>query len=65
MKKYECYKSDNGKFYDNKADCIIENITNLLHESWGLDGSFTTHKAARMIVVNSETIIEMLEELRR
>jgi len=63
MKKYKCYKSDNGKFYDNKADCIIENINNLLHESWGMYGCFTTQKAAKTIVVNFETIIEMLEEL--
>jgi len=65
MKKYECYKSDNGKFYDNKVDCIIENVDNLLHESWGWDNNFTTHKAAKTIVINAYTIIEMLEELRR
>ena len=65
MKKYECYKSDNGKFYDNKADCIIENISDLLCDLWNQDPPYTTQKAARTIVVNSETIIEMLEELKR
>jgi len=65
MKKYECYKSDNGKFYDNKADCIIENISDLLYETWDLDPSYTPKKAATAIVVNMDVIIEMLKELKR
>ena len=65
MKKYECYKSDNGKFYDNKTDCIIENISDLLYETRDPDPSYTLKRAATAIVVNFETIIEMLEELKR
>ena len=64
MKKYECYKSDNGKFYDNKADCIIENISDLLCDMWDRDPPYTPKKAARTIVIKSNTIIEMLGELR-